>query len=127
MLALALSAFGLLSVVGAWMHYLSLISSERVPRRPTAWSITMAAGIGVGSAGVLLEPSALHIGLLAGSGGFGFFFFGLLSQRHTPAGALTVSVGDRIPEFTAVDANGASVGPASWSGRTLFKLFRGHW
>ena len=52
----------------------------------------------------------------------------LYSQRATPAGNLTVKVGDTLRPFTALTPEGVRFESTSLRGqRVLLKFFRGHW
>lgn len=124
-MSLLLTVLGLLLVVGGWLHYLHLIPREAVPAQPRQTSALLALGMAAGCVGAGLGETWLPWALYASTATLGLFFFWLLAQRHTPTGALTVSVGEGLPPIVAKTSAGEV---AEWpQGRVLFKLFRGHW
>lgn len=128
---LSLVGFGL--VVGYWAHYLSAIPRGLVPVWP-------AVGIALVALGMIASAAAIVIGAMSGGVGalavslsviawvMGGLFFFLLSQRKTPLGRITVTVGDPLPSFEAHDHAGALFNSDELRGRrVLIKFFRGQW
>ena len=120
----SLLAFG--AAATAWIWYLALIPTERVPIRPVTHAALMVGAIGLGvvgfGGGVL---SAIFSGLAVLLAGY---FLYLLTVAELPPGELVVSVGDPLPVFSAVSDSGLPVGSEIWSGhRLMLKSYRGGW
>jgi hypothetical protein len=132
--SLLAAAAGALAVVGSWVLYLATVPSGRVPARPVGHMVVQGLGttaalsslwlaVPGGFMAVIMAISVASPALIMGP-----LFFFLLSQRKTPIGRLTVRVGDRLPEFSAVDSSGAPFRSPQLAGqRILLKFFRGHW
>lgn len=134
MTALGLAVVAFVVVLGGWLHYLSLIPKERVPKDPAADKAAMGLGalLAVAACGVALasaEGPVVATWVIAGlSVGFVGFFLWLLKIAKLPTAPATVSVGDVLPAFTAFDTAGAPYDAAALKGRrALVKLFRGSW
>lgn len=123
----SLAPLGLLVVVGAWLHYLSLIPKEAVPEHPHGHKLTMGLGSGIAIVGAptLGIPGMI---LAASAVGFALFFIYLLREGPLPDGAPSFEVGGPIPDFTVRDGHGKAFTKADLdSQRILLKFFRGHW
>jgi hypothetical protein len=125
-LILGLLALALLVQAGlVWMRSIrELRTGERRPRV----LLVVVAGVGLGVLAFARGPGwigGIAAGLAVGAGGL-FLLLQVLSQqsRITPA----VSLGRRILDFTAPDAEGRPFALGSLRGRPyLLKFFRGHW
>jgi cytochrome oxidase Cu insertion factor (SCO1/SenC/PrrC family) len=119
-------ALGLAAVAGAcWMR--ALRDVRVAERRPLVLAL-LAAGAALGVLALLRGPG-LAGGVAAGLAlGVGALFLALQRLGRQPPGALAVSVGRPILEFTAPDADGRPFALADLRGRPyLLKFFRGHW
>ncbi|MEO7328048.1 MAG: hypothetical protein ABI193_05690 [Minicystis sp.] len=129
-LLVVLVALGIVNA--AWLHYLAAIPREKVPPRPRAHLAAMGLGAALAALGLALAasegallgaavPAFLSLGLAA-------FFVYLLGQAALPDGAITIHVGDALPEFAADGDDGVLHRASEWRGeRVLLKFFRGRW
>jgi len=123
---LALAALALM--VGGWATWWRRIQRVDVPLRPWAHYAVMAASLLLAlaalGAGTGLAGAAAALLALLGSGAF----LGLHLISRMPDQPAAVGVGDAAPDFTALDAEGASFRLSELRGRpVLLKFFRGHW
>ena len=127
-LAVALALAGFILVGGPVGYYFTTISREKVPVDPTRYNVTIALGVVVGLAGILLAPAATT-GILGGVAvGLGGFFLWLMSMRHLPDGELVARLGEPLPALEAPDQDGDLVRLSDLKGqRVMLKLFRGSW
>ncbi len=117
---------GLLIAAGTWLWYLRLIPGERVPDRPVVHQALMGASLLFGAVGLVAGGGEAIIGVAAMI--LSAYFFFLIANALLPPGEITVSVGDRLPDFAALDDDGAPVESQSWRGRrVLLKFYRGSW
>ncbi len=128
------SAVGMGVVVFGWLHYLSLIGKEKVPKHPQFSLSTMLAGSLLSIAPWMvavaqkLPLSLLAVSFSVGAVGLALFFVYLLRQAPLPDRPLRLQVNDRFPPLQIVDANGQLHNTQDQQGqRFLFKFFRGHW
>ena len=134
-LSFGLAVGGLLLVLTAWVTYLASIPKGKVPIWPTGAIFLQVLGIGLGVYALIHDlRSGAGISLLVFSPVFlsvcmGLFFAYLLSIRKTPAGNLTVKVGDTFKPFEAATFEGNPFNSAdAFAGkRILLKFFRGGW
>ena len=123
---LALVAVAL--IVGGWATWWRRIQRVDVPLRPWAHYAVMAAALLLAlaalGAGPGLAGGAAAVLALLGSG----MFLGLHLISRMPDQLAAVGVGDAVPDFTALDAEGATFRLCELRGRPLLlKFFRGHW
>ncbi|MBT4520682.1 MAG: redoxin domain-containing protein [Halieaceae bacterium] len=88
----------------------------------------MAVGIGAGI--YAISGGANWLGNTAAglSIAIGIFYFILRAQSAQSSVPPIAGVGDKIPDFTALDDNGNEFQLASLQGKPfLLKFFRGHW
>jgi len=104
------------------------IAAVRVPENRAGFTTAFAAGLVLGAAALASGAGWLG-GVPAGFALVGSAtFLGLRLQSRQQARAPAVSVGGRILDFRAPDADGRSFDLASLRGRPyLLKFFRGHW
>jgi cytochrome oxidase Cu insertion factor (SCO1/SenC/PrrC family) len=125
------AAFGFVAlalVAAAGALWLGAIREVRVSeQRPLVLALAAAAA-GLGAFALLRGPG-LAGGVAAGLAlAGGALFFGLQLVGRQSRGALAVSVGRPILDFTAPDAEGRPFALAGLRGRPyLLKFFRGHW
>ena len=129
----ALAVVGLGTVMGGWVHYISTIPRDRVPKQPIVMYVTQTVGLILGGLSLVLgaRASEIPIGLMVVAGFaifMGLFFFVLFSQRKTPLGKLQVEVGAPMVAFESTDSGGHTIHSDDWRGRRiLLKFFRGSW
>ncbi len=133
-LQILFSALGMGVVVFGWLHYLSLIGKEKVPKHPRFSLALMLGGslLSIASWTVAatqgLPLSVLSVSLSLFAVGLAVFFVYLLRQAPLPDQPIKLHVNEAFPVLQVTDANGQIHNTQDWQGqRFLFKFFRGHW
>ena len=110
---------------GLWFRAIRRVDIPE-DRRPfvIAWVIAVALGV----LALFGAPERLgRIPAIFGLVTSGIFLFTVAISRQK-LGDDAIAVGDRIPDFTAVDENGRTFHSGSLSGHlALIKFFRAHW
>ncbi len=128
MSATALGLLALVAVVATGTLWFRAAMAVRVPENRLPFVGAMLGGVLLGAAALISGPG--WIGVIAASlaillGAF-FLFTVSISRQQLEAGA--ISVGTRLPDFSAPDENGELFELASLAGKPLLiKFFRGHW
>jgi hypothetical protein len=133
-IGIGLSAAGLVSAAMGWVHYLAGVPKGNVAVVPRAMMVAQFLAVllpTVGIAWSVREYGTVSLGLVVLAGfaaTFALLFVWLYTQRKTPLGHITVTIGDRLPSFSVTNSEGQRFDSSSFSGkRVLLKFFRGGW
>ena len=123
-----LSFVGLVIVVATGVRWFQLIQNVAIPRNRVGFHLAFAGGAVLGLVGAITGTSWLStiVGGLAAVAGSMMPLLRLQSGQKSAEP--TLSVGEPILAFTALDENGVAFDLASLKGKPyLLKFFRGHW
>ncbi len=123
-----LSFLGLAIVVAAGVRWFQLIKKVAIPRNRMGFHLAFGGGAVLGVVGAITATGWLStiVGGLAAMVGSAMPILRLLSGQKSAEP--TLSVGDSVLAFTALDEHGVEFDLASLSGKPyLLKFFRGHW
>jgi hypothetical protein len=124
----AVGVAGLVLIAASGTLWFRAAAGVRLPKSRSAYVAVWLGGVALGV--IALASGVGWIGgLAAGLSILGGSFLALtvaISRQRAGSGA--VSVGAKLPDFSALDENGDSFELASVMGRPLLlKFFRGHW
>ncbi len=124
--ALALLGFALLLFSGlAWFRRLRRVA---IPDSRIAFQFLWLLAALLGVASFFASDGGWLSGIIGGVAALGGITLLLLHALRKQGVGNTISVGDQIPAFTALDGEGNSFDSASVAGSpVLLKFFRGHW
>ena len=123
-----LSFVGLAIVVATGFRWFQLIQKVAIPRNRVGFHLAFAGGALLGLIGAITGTGWLStiVGGVAAVAGSAMPLLRLQSSQKSAEP--TLSVGEQILAFTALDENGVDFDLASLSGKPyLLKFFRGHW
>jgi hypothetical protein len=126
--AIVVAGFGLAVLVLTTVTWFRLAIAVAIPNNRTAFLMLWAFAAVLGVSSFFSEnPDWLSgiLGTLATVGGIGLLFLYMLRKQGVGE---PISVGDKMPEFTAVDEKGLTFESTTTAGSPiLVKFFRGHW
>lgn len=123
-----LSFVGLAIVVATGLRWFQLIQKVAIPRNRVRFHLAFGGGAVLGLVGAITGTGWLST-LVGGFAAVAGSVMPLLRLQSSQKSAEpTLSVGDPILAFTALDEHGADFDLASLKGKPyLLKFFRGHW
>ncbi len=95
-----------------------------IPRNPMPFALAWGAGGALGLLALVFAGG----GAAAGATALGFLFLYFVTTGSQRTGDDMIRVGDAIPAFSAIDADGNAFDSRELAGNPLLiKFFRGHW
>lgn len=120
----SLGPIALIIVLVTTVLWFRLAFRVAIPRNPLPFALGWGIGGGLGLLALIVAGG----GAAATATALGFLFLYFVTTGAQRAGGDMVRVGDAIPAFTAIDADGNPFDSRELAGNpALIKFFRGHW
>ncbi len=121
---MSIGTMALIVVLGTTTMWFRRAFQIRIPANPYWFARFWGAGLVLGLLALMTGSGSAAGGWAAAFGGLFLYFLFTGSQKNQT----TLSIGDAMPAFTAVDDDGEVFDSAALAGTpVLLKFFRGHW